>query len=69
MQQGEPRDEDTLGLAGLQGLPHPHHDQVILEQFDRLIPTSNQDGFINIQLEMPGGERAEDVEGASVHHR
>ena len=27
--QGEARDEDTLGLAGLQGLPHPHHDQVL----------------------------------------
>ena len=26
--QGEVRDEDTLGLAGLQGLPHTHHDQV-----------------------------------------
>ena len=52
--QGEARDEDTLGLAGLQGLPHPHHDQ---------------DGFINIQLELPVGERAEEGEGASVHHR
>ena len=31
--QGEARDEDTLGLAGLQGLPHPHphHDQVLLD--------------------------------------
>ena len=27
--QGEVRDEDTLGLAGLQGLPHTHHDQVV----------------------------------------
>jgi len=53
--QGEARDEDTLGLAGLQGLPHPH-------------PHHDQDGFINIQLELPVGERAEEGEGASVHH-
>ena len=31
--QGEVRDEDTLGLAGLQGLPHTHHDQVVQDHF------------------------------------
>ena len=71
--QGEARDEDTLGLAGLQGLPHPHphHDQVLhrIKCNCKFLTSSFKDGFINIQLELPVGERAEEGEGASVHHR